>query len=29
LTLFFAAVPVKDAYTRFYAPVLWLFDVLL
>ena len=29
LTPFFAAVPLKDAYTRFYSPVLWLFDLLL
>jgi len=29
LNTFFAAVPLKDAYTRFYSPVLWLFDSLL
>ena len=29
MTSFFAAVPLKDAYTRFYSPVLWLFDLLL
>ena len=28
LTPFFAAVPLKDAYTRFYSLVLWLFDLL-
>ena len=29
MTPFFAAVPLKDAYTRFYSSVLWLFDLLL
>src|SRR2546427_9374422 len=28
-TPFFAAMVLKDAYTRFYSLVLWLFDVLL
>ncbi len=29
LTPFFDAVPLEDASTRFYSPVLWLFGLLL
>jgi len=29
LTPFFAAMPLKDAQTRFYSPVLRVFDLLL